>query len=179
VVAGLVLTLAVAAPAHAARWDGVDAASDAPLSVDISSVTVWNGPMNLTTRLRFFDLERRRLGSVSVTIDTGERFDEGYGATIRWRRGPGRFVRSFWRLPELGDSVSERVPCRGIGLDWQVGPQHRVEWVQVTVPQRCLGSDAGSVHLSAGAGVRTRFGGGDIVPELGGRQYRQQVIPRG
>jgi hypothetical protein len=70
------------------------------------------------------------------------------------------------------------VRCRGIDVDWHLGPEYRHEWLEISLPQRCLGADAGTVNVQAGTGERDGPGG-DVAPELGSRQYERQSIPRG
>jgi len=176
---GIATSLIAVAPAAAARWDGTDEAGDAPAAVDISHVTVWNGSQHLITRIRFYDLRRNRVRGVGVTVDTGARNGEGYLVNVRWSRSKERFVRRLWWRPDLGDLVADRLPCRGIGVDWQAGPEYLREWVKISLPQRCLGEDAGAIHLLAGTSLRGDAPEGDIVPHLGSRQYVRQVIPRG
>ena len=65
---------------------------DAPTGLDISEVTVWNGPVHLTTRIRSADSVKSRLGGIYIIIDTGKRQEEPYAFGVRWNESRGVLV---------------------------------------------------------------------------------------
>lgn len=135
----LVLVIGAAATANAGTWSYPDSAGDAPsFAVDIDNVRVTNSRRAVSTRVRFQDLKRSKLGGVYVVIDTGRAYRGGYSVSVERRRG--RFRPELWRGQVRAEGMHRRVRCSGMRVRWKSGGHWR-EWVNVSVPHRCLRGD--------------------------------------
>ncbi len=137
-VAGVIAT--TAAPAHAETATRHDRVGDTTAPNDVTWMRVTNGPRQLRIVVHYRDLGPRHI-SAAVIIDTrrpgGERYvfsrhrvDEGTVVTPLLRQAPG---------------VYHEVRCPARTVSYRPGEPSRIVF---TLPQRCLGSDAGDARFS-------------------------------
>jgi hypothetical protein len=186
------LSLLTVIPVAAAWRTYPESPLDTTPGMDLAQLKVWNGNRDLHLRLTWYDLRRARLGEVYFAIDTAPVYRKTYAFRLRWSPQRQHFVGTFGRQDVWAREPSNvaAIGCRSLQWTWTFRPALDTsqpptpglgDTIDVRVPQRCFGEDAGTVWITATT-IRRDGGKGDHAPEtweLGGQDYIAEAIERG
>jgi hypothetical protein len=133
VMAGCVLlTVGLAAPAHAQTWDRSDRAGDGPSGGDIRHLAVANKTGSVRIVVSFARLAPKHAGRDFFVVDT-ERAD-GYDYILYTRWTSAGVKRHLIRAVPFSESDAHTIACPDLKVNWRTATDRIV----AVIPQGCL-----------------------------------------
>jgi hypothetical protein len=126
------LTLGLAATAHAETWDRDDRAGDGPFGGDIRHLTIANHSAKVRIVVEFANLVPKKTGSDFFVVDT-ERAD-GYDYLLYTHWTKAGVKRHLIRAVPFSESDAHTIACPDLQVNWRTA----TDTIVAVIPQSCL-----------------------------------------